>query len=292
MSIQTVSGQSIDQRAMTKPVADEIDVFGLTHPGRRRSTNADHFLIASFRRAMHVHASSLPVEAFPSQSTDTRGFLFVVADGVGALPNAMEGSAQVTDAVARYLVEMGEVSMQSDPSRSDEVAERLREVVQHAHDRLVDFGAQDPSGTAATTLTMLTVMFPRAFLVHAGDSRCYRLRDGRLEKMSVDQTMAQVMVDSGAMSAEAVRGTRLEHVLVSALGGPQVSLQVGSFDVTRFDRLLLCSDGLTRHVSEAEIAEHLASDKGSRRVCEDLLAMALERGGDDNITILAGRAQA
>ena len=73
-----------DSRAMQKPLPSEIDVCGLTHRGRVRSENADHFLIASFHRAMQVQNSSLPHSAFSALSADSRGYVFLVADGVGA----------------------------------------------------------------------------------------------------------------------------------------------------------------------------------------------------------------
>src|ERR1043166_8691738 len=152
-SILSLNANATDAEHV-KPLAAEIDVHGLTHRGLVRAVNADHFLVASFRRAMEVHASSLPPESFPPFSADTRGFVFLVADGVGAMPNAKEGSAQAADAVARYLVDMGEVSMQADPERETEVTERLGALVARAHQRLMDF-AEEAGGTAATTLTMV-----------------------------------------------------------------------------------------------------------------------------------------
>jgi serine/threonine protein phosphatase PrpC len=293
MSIRTAAHtptSSIDPAALKKPLPDEIDVFGVTHQGKVRKNNADHFLVASFHRAMRVHASSLPPDALPPFSKDSRGFLFLVADGVGGLTHAEHGSAQVTDAVARYLVDMGEISLATEPQRESEVVERLRTSVGQAHARLCEF-ALEAGGAAATTITMLIAIWPRAFIVHAGDSRAYRLRDGVLEQMTTDQTMAQVMVDAGAMSRETADASRLKHVLVSAVGSSPFDMQVVALDLRRNDRIFLCTDGLTRHVSDAEIRDHVASDVGAERVCRDLLQLALDRGGDDNITIVTGRAR-
>jgi protein phosphatase len=279
---------AVETTPLRKPLPSEIDVFGITHPGRVRKTNADHFLVASFHRALKVHASSLDGGALPPLSTDSRGYLFLVADGVGGLAHAKDGSAQATDSIARFFLDSSEISLQANPEREAEVIERLRTSVTRAHDTLLAFG-ENVGGAAATTITVWFGLWPRGFVVHAGDSRCYLMRDGALERLTIDQTMAQVMIDAGAMSREAAEGSRLKHVLISAVGSSQLDLQVVAVDLRWGDRWLLCTDGLTRHVSEEEIREHLGAEETSETVCRRLLALALERGGDDNITIVAAK---
>ena len=271
--------------AEIKPLLSEVDVFGLTHPGKVRSSNADHFLVASFHRAIRVHASSVPADAFPVFSPDSRGFLFLVADGVGSLSHAKEGSAKLTDAIARYLVEMSEVSLQAQPDRELEMLDRVRESVSAAHEQLRDY-AKEVGGGAATTITMILMVWPCAFIAHAGDSRAYRLRDAVIERLTTDQTMAQVMVNAGKMSQQQAESSKLKNVLLSAAGSADFDLSLVTTDIRRGDRWLLCTDGLTRHVSETEIREHLEGDAGAEQVCRDLLALALERGGEDNITVI------
>jgi serine/threonine protein phosphatase PrpC len=117
----------------TKPLLSQVDVFGCTNKGLVRDTNADHFLVASFHRAILVHAASVPSESLPAFSPDTRGFVLLVADGVGSMAHGAQGSAKVTDAIARYLVEMSEVSLIAQPNREKEVMDRLRETVSAAH---------------------------------------------------------------------------------------------------------------------------------------------------------------
>src|SRR3954470_15729066 len=105
-----------------KPLLDQIDVYGCTHKGKVRQTNADHFLVASFHRAILVHAASVPPDSLPAFSPDTRGFVGLVADGVGSMVYGAKGSEQITAAIARYLTEMSEVSLVDEPSREQEVA--------------------------------------------------------------------------------------------------------------------------------------------------------------------------
>src|SRR5207237_615112 len=160
-----------------------------------------------------------------------------------------------------------------------------------AHDQLRKY-ALEIGGGAATTITMFLMIWPRAFVIHAGDSRGYRLRGGILERLTLDQTMAQVMVDTGSMTKAQAEASKLKNVLLSAAGGVNFDLEVSTTDIIRGDRWLLCTDGLTRHVKEPEIRDILGSDIGAERVCRDLLDLALERGGEDNVTVVCGGGKA
>jgi len=275
---------------MQRPLPSEIDVFGLTHAGKVRPTNADHFLVANFYRAMKVHASSIDPGSFARSSTYSRGYLFLVADGVGAFSQAAEGSAQAIQTVAQHILDMSELCMQSEPSREGEMAERLRTFVLKAHEALRGEGRAETPGSNATTFTMMITNWPRLFVIHVGDSRAYRFRRGKLQRLTTDQTMAQAMIDSGVMTPEAAEATHWKHVLVSALGSPQLEPEVIVVDAERTDQVLLCSDGLTRHVSDAEIEQRLLTGGTSEAVCHELLNLALDRGGMDNVTVLLGQA--
>jgi protein phosphatase len=277
--------------ALQKPLPSEIDVCGVTHRGRVRSENADHFLIASFHRAMQVHNSSIPPNAFPALSADSRGYVFLVADGVGAFAQAANGSARAIRSVAQYLVDKSEVSLPADPDRETEIITRARAAFGEAHETLLQLDEQGVQGSAVTTLTMVIAIWPRAFVVHAGDSRAYRMRDGTLEQLTTDQTMAQMMIDSGEMSRDLAEQSPLKHVLVSALGSSQVDPMVSVLTLERQDVLLLCSDGLTKHVTDDEIAEHMARPGTTVAICESLVDLALARGGLDNVTVIIGKAR-
>ena len=280
-----------DSRGLPKPLPAEIDVCGLTHRGRVRSENADHFLIASFHRAMQVHNSSIPDAAFSALSSDSRGYVFLVADGVGAFAQAANGSARAIRSVAQYLVDMSEVSLSADPDREDEIVSQVRGALVEAHETLLQLDEEGIPGSAVTTLTMLVAVWPRAYLVHVGDSRAYRLRDGELEQLTTDQTMAQAMIDSGEWTRAIADASPLKHVLVSALGSQQVDPQVRALPLERLDVMLLCTDGLTKHVSDDEIHDHLARGGSSESMCQSLIELALSRGGADNVTVLIGKAR-
>ena len=143
-----------------------------------------------------------------------------------------------------------------------------------------------------TTLTLAYLLWPRAYVIHAGDSRAYLYRDGQLQQITRDQTVAQRMVDQGLLAPETAEGTRWAHVLSSCISARpealttdvyRVSLQVG-------DTLLLCTDGLAKPVGDAAIAGHLAAvpTDGPGAVGERLVAAANAAGGPDNVTVVLG----
>ena len=280
------------QRAVTddRPSLAEIDVCGLTHPGLVRATNADHFLVASFHRAMRVHATSLG-DALAPQETQNRGFLLLVADGVGGADEGGEGAARAVRTVAEFLLHETEICSQLVVDRRDEAVNYLREAVSKAHRTLVDASETEGTERRATTLTMYAAFWPFAFVLHVGDSRAYRFRDGVLERLTTDQTVAQMMIDAGAMSAEAAERSHLKDVLWSAVGSAEAVPEVVVTDCTRRGVVLLCSDGLTKHVTDDEIASFMSRHTSTSTNCQALIDLALERGGSDNVTVVMARTR-
>jgi len=141
----------------------------------------------------------------------------------------------------------------------------------------------------ATTLTLYLGVWPRAYLLQVGDSRCYLLHEGELVQITRDQTMAQELIDAGVLARAEASRTRWAHTLSSAIGGRQTAPIVTRLEQQWGNVGLLCSDGLTTHVPDDRIRERLQTMTSARQVCEDLLQDALDAGGSDNITILVGR---
>ena len=149
----------------------------------------------------------------------------------------------------------------------------------------------DPGGRSmATTLTLFLGVWPRAYLLQLGDSRCYLMREGTLTQITRDQTMAQELVDQGVLTRTEAPRTRWAHVLSSAIGGHQTAPVVTRVESVWNQVILLCSDGLTKHVSDERLAERLRTMTSAKQVCEALLEDALADGGTDNIAIIVGRA--
>jgi len=273
-----------------RPVTSDVDCFGLTHQGKVRSKNDDHFLIASLHKLMRVHQTSLPdPDAMPLVS-ETRGFLFMVADGVGGRPHGDVASGTALRYIAQYVTHLMDLYHRLDPERETQFLAELEKSVQRSHEVLLAETERAGEGRGgATTLTMVAAVWPRAYLVQVGDSRCYRLRDGTLERMSRDQTMAQALVEQGALSPSDAEHSPLRNLLASALGGNEARPMTATTDIRWDDVMLMCTDGLTKHVPEAEIEAELRATASAEATCRRLVDLALERGGTDNVTVLVSR---
>jgi protein phosphatase len=267
-----------------------VDCFGLTDQGKVRRKNDDHFLIASLHKLMRVHLTSLPdPDAMPLVS-ESRGFLFMVADGVGGRPHGDLASGTALRYIAQYVTHLMDLYHRLDPERETQFLAELQKSVQRSHEILVAETERAGEGRGgATTLTMVAAVWPRAYLVQVGDSRCYRLRDGTLERMSQDQTMAQALVEQGALSPSDAEHSPLRNMLASALGGTEARPVTAATDIRWDDVMLMCTDGLTKHVPEAEIEAELRATTSAQASCRRLVDLALERGGTDNVTVLVSR---
>jgi serine/threonine protein phosphatase PrpC len=274
-----------------KPRDDEIDVHGLTHPGKVRSDNQDHFLICALRKQMVVQLTSLPDADHLMADGERLAFLAMVADGVGGGAKGGEASKVALEAVTQYVTRSMRCYYAAAAADDQEFYDALKEAAAQSHAQLLRRGQENADYRGmATTLTLFLGVWPRAYLLQVGDSRCYLLRHGELTQITRDQTMAQELVDAGVMPAEMAAGTRLAHTLSSSIGGRQTDPQVTRLDSTWGQVILLCSDGLTRHVSDDRIRDVLRSMTSAKQACEVLLQEALDDGGSDNITIVVGRA--
>ncbi len=272
-----------------KPRDDEIDVYGLTHPGKVRRTNQDHFLIGSLRKHMQVLLTSLPSMNAMPQDAGRLAFLAMVADGVGGTSGGEEASRLAVEAVTEYVTHAAHCYYSSDPSDEQTFARELEAAAHQVHADIIQRAADSSLERMATTLTMWIGVWPRFYILQVGDSRCYLLREGRLIQLSRDQTLAQDLVDRGVFRrSEAVR-TPLANVLSSALGGPESAPVVTSMLNDWNNVGLLCSDGLTKHVTDERVRERLRSMTSAKSACENLLQDALDAGGTDNITVIVGR---
>lgn len=273
-----------------RPVAADVDVFGLTDRGKLRKSNQDQFLIGSLHKLLRVHQTSLPEADRATLVSESRGYIFLVADGVGGRPDGAVASGTALRTIAHYVTNLTDLYRRLDSNKEATFLTELQQSVVRSHQVLLEEALRQGGGPGgATTLTMVAVLWPRAYLVQVGDSRCYRLRGGELERVSKDQTVAQALVDAGALSATEAATSPLRNVLSSALGGDEAMPQTTVADLTWDDVMLLCTDGLTRHVSDQEIEAELKRIQSAEQSCRRLLKLALERGGTDNVTVVIGR---
>jgi len=276
-----------------KPRDSEIDMFGVTHPGRVRKENQDHFLLATVHPTVVIHGTNLPVSDDLPLRGQRLATLMLVADGVGGTMAGADASRLATETITRYVSSSLRCYHTVGTANDAEFLEALRAAALEAHAAIRADAANRLQGqTTATTLTLGIVVWPWLYVLQVGDSRCYTYFDGQLRQISRDQTVAQDLVDKGILPASRASSTKLSNVLSSALGAEEARPEVTRVDIReRGTVVLVCSDGLTKHVSDDEIAEYLRGMDSAEQVCQALLDRAMERGGTDNITIVIGRAR-
>lgn len=273
-----------------KPRDSELDVYGVTHTGKVRVENQDHFLIASLHKQLDIQQTSIPTASLSESSTSRLAFLAMVADGVGGTAGGEEASRFALHAITAYIARSMHCYYSADPNDDSEFTHVLQEGAMRVHAKLTErSGAAEQAGMA-TTLTAFLGVWPRAYILQVGDSRYYTLRNGGLHQISRDQTVAEELIAAGVIRRSDPGHERWRHVLSSAIGGPEASPVVTAVENDWHHVHLLCSDGLTKHVSDELIATRLREMTSSRQACEALLQDALDGGGSDNITVIVGRA--
>lgn len=167
-------------------------------------------------------------------------------------------------------------------------ARLLKSAVRKAHDNVLTAISKDGSlqGMGTTVVGML-LAGPTAAVAHVGDSRAYRLRNGRLDQLTQDHTWVHEQVMAGLLSQEQARSHPLKNVVTRALGGESdVLVDVREVQVQPGDLYLLCSDGLTGMLSDGEICARMASGRSLHEICRSLVNEANARGGLDNVTVV------
>jgi protein phosphatase len=267
--------------------------YGLTDRGRVRDANEDGFVIAELARTLTVRQASPPHA--PSTSGCHRGYVLMVADGVGGNQAGEVASDLVVRSVEDFL--LNTLRRFTDLRADDEqVAVRdLRAALARADARLFEEADARPDWRGmGTTLTLAFVADGRAFVAHAGDSRCYLYSDRRLHQVTRDHTMTADMAEAGLIPPADLPGHPWRHVVTNLLGGhePGVRAEVHRLELLPGDVLLLCSDGLTDMVPDEAVAAALEEEPDPRAACERLVAEANRGGGKDNITVVVARVSA
>ncbi len=269
-----------------------MDLFGITHPGHKRADNQDHFLIGTVHPETVVHGSSLPgLDKLPLRG-GRFGTVLLVADGVGGATDGGAAARVATESVVTYVSNTLRCYLAEGAVRHEQFVEHLRDAALQAHDAVrAEAAARSGSARLATTLTLGFAVYPWLYLVQVGDSRAYVYSHGVLHRLTRDQTMADDLAAMGALKPQDVDSSPLKHRLTSTIGGEDARPETTRVDVSeRGCIVLFCTDGLTKHVTDEEIAARCASVRSSEQLSRDLLQLALDRGGTDNITIVVGRA--
>jgi protein phosphatase len=209
--------------------------------------------------------------------------LYLVADGMGGHTAGQVASEMAAEAALRAVRTL--------QGASASLAEKLRYAVTSANREIYQTGRQQPElAGMGTTLVSVLVLEGRAALAHVGDSRAYLVRGGRIRQLTDDHSVVGELLRRREISEDAAREHPHRHVLTRALGvRPVVEPDLAELSPEPDDVFVLCSDGLTVHVEDDEIAEHVVGAADPDACVENLVDLANARGGDDNITVLVLR---
>lgn len=275
----------------------KVIACGLTDRGLVRKANEDAFLIAELSRSLEVQQSSLPESELHWLAGGSAGRLLVVADGMGGQGGGDVASRVAIRAIADYVSSVMPWAARHAQSLEQSPRASLPGVRQQLSTALatsnleVREAAVLPGGTPnmGTTLTMAYLLWPRMYVAHVGDSRCYILRNGLLARLTTDHTVAEQMRAQGFAPLEA--SSPLHHILWNALGTSEDELvpEVHKMPLELGDTILLCTDGLNKHVDDEEITGVLRDTADASAACERFVQMTLDRGATDNVTVLVAR---
>ena len=247
-----------------------ITSCGMTDVGVKRTNNEDNYLINEELN------------------------LFVVCDGMGGHAGGEFASAIAVNTVEEVLssMELHPEDLDVDPEDGpvELVREKLRYAVRLAGKRIYDKAQAEPEykGMGTTALALL-VDGGNAYMAHVGDSRGYLVRDGRIEQLTEDHSLVNEKIKAGLLTPEEAKNHKLKNIITRSLGYMEdVEIDISVQAVTRGDRFVLCSDGLSNLVETGEIGE-TTLDHGPQESCRQLVDLACERGGDDNITVVVAR---
>jgi serine/threonine protein phosphatase PrpC len=247
---------------------------GVTNVGRVRANNEDCFRIVE------------PLN------------LFVLSDGMGGEAHGEIASALAVETIVKHCMapaapedKDATVIFGDMPATWSEKTRRLSNAV-HLANKAIHESAEKNSeqhGMGAT-VTAIWVDDAKLSLAHVGDSRAYLLRSGSLQQLTNDHSLVAEQVRRGILTPAEAERSEMQSVLLRALGAhPEIEVDTEEQPLFGRDVLLLCSDGLTRMVTEPEIAGTLQSEPNPAKAAEKLVTLANEQGGADNITVIVAR---
>jgi protein phosphatase len=268
----------------------QVELSAMSHKGLVRERNEDSFLVLRGFRGLEVIASSLGDAAMPPRF-DISGFGMIVADGMGGVPGGDVASRMAAQTLVALVLNTPDWVMLTGDLENETLLTRMAERYRRIDSALREEGTVDPKlAGMGSTMTVAYSLGADLFIGHVGDSRAYLLRGAEFRRLTQDHTLAQSLVDMGAISAQEVVRHQFRHVLTRFLGAPKpIKADVQQLRLEHCDQVLLCSDGLFGMVDDAAIIAILHQGKTVEETCQALITAALERGGSDNVTVALAR---
>jgi serine/threonine protein phosphatase PrpC len=251
----------------------KVSVFASTDVGMQRSGNEDAFLVADLTTGNTGLGPDMS-----THSVGERGSLMIVSDGMGGAAAGEIASELAVTTICESLMQ---------ESANGDITERLRVATEAANERVWNHSLQNPelAGMGAT-VTAVLVQGTVANVAQVGDSRAYLIRGERVKQITKDQSLAQMLVDSGAIRPDQIHSVP-QNVIMQALGTqPSVKVAMTTVQLCRNDFMLICSDGLSNKIHTDDLKHAVDEADTLMDACHRLIKLANERGGEDNITVI------
>jgi len=260
-----------------------VQVFGRTDVGKARDHNEDSFLVAD----LTTRRASLQPEV-REHDVGRRGTLFMVADGMGGAAAGEVASEMATTTVYNHMVKAWGGDQEVSEQR---FAYRLKEAVELANQQIHEYASNHLEVRGMGTTTTAAGVFQGAlYLTQIGDSRGYLVRQGRIAQITKDQSLMQRLVDAGELTEEEAAVSERRNIILQALGpDPHVKVDLTRQELRAGDLLVMCSDGLSGLVKKEEILGIVTQATDLVTACKELIDLANDRGGPDNITCIVAK---
>lgn len=259
-----------------KPEEIKVSVSARTDTGMVREGNEDAFMIADL--------TSGNLGLGPDMKTHkigARGSLMIVSDGMGG--------AAAGEIASEIAVKTVRETLMTVPADLD-VCEQLKTATEQANQQIWNFAERNPQykGMGAT-LTAVLIQQATAYIAQIGDSRAYLVRGNDIKQLTKDQSLVQAMIDAGAIAPDQADSFP-RNIITQALGTSHaLDVAISSIELVQDDTLIVCSDGLSQKVNAEEMVAFVHQNSDLTTLCRSLVALANQRGGEDNITVIAAR---
>jgi protein phosphatase len=248
-------------------MAMKLESYGMSNVGMKRVQNEDSYLI-----------------------NEDMG-LYAVADGMGGHLGGEFASKlavkTVEEVIQKFQNDTDATQIKGVNSDGTDLGDQLKHAIQEASRRIHRQALYDDNLRGMGTTVVVTLVNPKSlYIANVGDSRAYRIRNGKIKQLTEDHSLVSEQVKAGVLSASDARSHRLKNIITRSVGYQEdVEIDIAIHEVEVGDHYLMCSDGLSNLVDDREI-EKIVSEHDVREACEKLIQSANSRGGDDNITVL------
>ena len=238
----------------------------LTDVGQVRTVDEDSILAADL--------------SFGVNSESSKFLLLAVADGMGGHAKGEEASKIALNAIARAVI--------PDLLNNTSFTKILEKGIQNANQDILDYTAKNPEASGMGTTSVCAVMKDNQIhLANVGDSRAYRVSDDEICRVTKDHSYVQALIDEGEITEEQAREHPRKNEITRAVGiMPSIEVDTMKLTLDSDESLLLCCDGVIAHLSDDDIHKIIRDSPDPQTACQEIVDMANERGGSDNISLI------